>query len=231
MTRRLLVIVLGLSANLFADKITNATQDQTTHTDRLDFAPGGTIHIEGSTGSLIVDGWDEPAVEVTVVKAMPYYYDKKKGEQRLERVKISAERKSPAELAISTVLPPKGFPLFTSPTGKVIIDYQVHVPRDSHVVIHHGSGYVMVSNVSGEIEATSGSGDIMVLLPDPGPYNIDAKSKFGTVLSDFSGDDHVQHLVGERFAAANAAPAKRVYLRVGRGGVTIKELQLSAAKK
>jgi hypothetical protein len=83
----------------------------------------------------------------------------------------------------------------------------------------------MVSNVSGEIEATSGRGDIMVLLPDPGPYNIDAKSKFGTVLSDFTGDDHVQHLVGERFAAANLAPAKRIYLRVGWGGVTIKELQ------
>jgi hypothetical protein len=199
--------------------------------DRLDFAPGGTIHIEGSTGSLIIDGWDQPAVEVTVVKAMPYYYDKAKGAQRLDRVKISAERKSPTELAISTMLPPKGFPLFTSPTGKVNIDYQVHVPRDSHVVIHHGSGYVMVSNVSGEIEATSGSGDIMVLLPDPGPYNIDAKSKFGTVLSDFTGDDHVQHLVGERFAAPNSAPAKRIYLRVGRGGVTIKELQLPTAAK
>jgi hypothetical protein len=45
------------------------------------------------------------------------------------------------------------------------------------------------------------------------------------VLSDFTGDDHVQHLVGERFAAANTTPAKRIYLRVGWGGVTIKELQ------
>jgi hypothetical protein len=231
MTYRLLAVVLGLSASLFADKITNANQEQTTHTDRVDFAPGGTIHFEESTGSLIVDGWDEPAVEVTVLKAMPYYYDKAKGAQRLERVKISADRKSPTDLAISTMLPPRGFPLFTSPTGKVIIDYQVHVPRDSHIVIHHGNGYVMVSNVSGEIEATSGRGDIMVLLPDPGPYNIDAKSKFGTVLSDFDGADHTQHLVGERFAATNPAPAKRIYLRVGWGGVTIKEIQLSAAAK
>jgi len=228
MTRRLVLAVLTLSARMLADKVTTATQEQTSHTDRLDFAPGGTIRFEASYGSLIVDGWDQPQIEVTVTKSMPYYYEKGRGAKNLERVKVSADRKSPMEATISTVLPPHhNFP-FSNPTGSVKMDYQVHVPRDSHLVIHHGSGYVMISNVNGEIEATASRGDIMLLLPEPGPYNIDAKTSFGNVLSDFTGDDHSNHLVGERFAESNTGAAKRIYLRMGFGGITIKELQRTA---
>ncbi len=226
MKRRLLLTMLGLSATLFADKVTTATQQQTSHSDRLDFAPGGTIRFEGSYGSLIVDGWDQPQIEVTVTKSMPYYYEKDRGAKNLERVKVSAVRKSPTEATISTVLPSHNNP-FSSSTGSVRMDYQVHVPRDSHLVIHHGSGYVMISNVSGEIEAKASRGDIMVLESGPGPYNIDAKSTFGNVLSDFTGDDHSQHLVGERFTEANAG--QRIYLRMGFGGITIKNLQAKPA--
>lgn len=228
MTRRLLLTMLGLSTALFADKVTTATQEETSHTDHLDFAPGGTIRFEGSYGSLIVDGWDQPQIEVTVTKSMPYYYEKGRGSKHLEAVRVSADRKSPTETAISTVLPPHHhFPLFSNPTGSVKMDYQVHVPRDSHLVIHHGSGYVMISNVDGEIEATASRGDIMVLESGPGPYDIDAKSGFGNVLSDFTGDDHLQHLVGERFTEANTG--KKIYLRLGFGSITIKDLQATPA--
>ena len=71
-----------------------------------------------------------------------------------------------------------------------MIDYQIHVPRDSKLVIHSVSNYILVSHVSGEIEATCSRGDIVVMLPDAGPYSIDAKSKFGNVLSDFEGRSH-----------------------------------------
>ena len=92
------------------------------------------------------------------------------------------------------------------------------------MVIHHIGGYVLVNHVSGEIEATCRRGDIVLMLPDAGPYSVDAKTKFGTILSDFEGDAHGQHLVGERFASANQASARRIYLRMGLGGITIKGL-------
>ena len=91
-------------------------------------------------------------------------------------------------------------------------------------MIHHGAGYLMVSRISGDIEASSRSGDIVLMLPDPGPYSIDAKSKFGSVSSDFAGTTHRKRLVGEQFASANPPPSHRIYLRMGLGGITIKEV-------
>jgi hypothetical protein len=128
-------------------------------------------------------------------------------------------------LAITTALPPSSFfgRLFGRACG-VTIEQHVNAPRDSGLVIHHGAGYVMVSGIRGEIEATSRSGDIVLMLPDPGPYSIDAKSKFGSIASDFAGNTARKHLVGEQFAGANAPSSHRIYLRMGLGDISIKEI-------
>jgi hypothetical protein len=76
----------------------------------------------------------------------------------------------------------------------------------------------------GEIEATSRSGDIVVMLPDPGPYSIDAKSKFGSIASDFAGKTRRKHLVGEQSASVNPSSSHRIYLRMGLGDISIKEV-------
>lgn len=230
MIRKLTVVLIaaamfGTTSFIFAAEINKRVEQ--TNTERVNFAPGGTIHFKDSNGALIVEGWDQPVVEITVSKSLPYGYETKQkdGAARLERLQVKTEHPSPTELIISTILPPHHhFPLFSSATGKVTLDYQIQVPRNSKLTIQHGDGYVMVSNVDGEIEATCGRGDIMLLLPDPGPYAIDAKSKLGNIASDFAGDAHVQHLVGERFASEHPAQAHRIYLRMGIGGITIKEL-------
>lgn len=196
-----------------------------TATDHTDFAPGGTIRVEGSFGHVMVDGWDKPEVELTTVKSMPYGYDKARATQQLGRVQVKLERRSATELSISTATPSRRhFPFFSSAAGPVTIDYELHIPRESRVIVHHEGGYVMASQVNGEIEATNPRGDIVLMLPDPGPYSIDAKSKFGAVQSDFEGQSHLVHLIGDRFANSAVSPSRRVYVRVGVGGVTIKEL-------
>ena len=63
----------------------------------------------------------------------------------------------------------------------------VHVPRDSRVVIHQDNGYVWVSDVTGDIEVDSHTGDMIVMLPDPGPYSIDARTRMGSISSDLTG--------------------------------------------
>ena len=91
-------------------------------------------------------------------------------------------------------------------------------------MIQHGAGYVMVSRISGDIEVNSSSGDIVLMLPDPSPYAIDAKSKFGSVSSDFAGSAHREKLIGEQFASANQPQARRIHLRIGFGGIAILEV-------
>jgi hypothetical protein len=203
---------------------------QKTTTERVNFAPGGTIRIEGSYGDLNVDGWDRPEVEVTVIKTLPYGHKAKQPDQGasdLDRVRIVIEHKSPPELTISTALPARHLP-WTPPftrhtTSGVMPQYEIHVPRDSRLDIHHGTGYVSVNGVAGDIDASVGRGDILLWLP-PGSYALDARTKFGIVSSDLEGAAHNRHLIGESFTAVNPPPSHRLHLRMGFGGITLKEI-------
>ena len=105
----------------------------------------------------------------------------------------------------------------------ITVEYTVHVPRDSHLVVHHDNGYVWVSDVTGDIEVNSHTGDMIVMLPDPGPYSIDARTRLGSVLSDFTGNSFHQIIVGSHFAYPSQAPSRRITLRMGRGSITIKK--------
>jgi len=64
------------------------------------------------------------------------------------------------------------------------------------------------------------AGDIVVLLPQDGKYSIDASSSFGTLSSDFEGNFH-RGIWSSSFERHDAAPARRIFLREGLGGIEI----------
>ena len=186
---------------------------QVTNTQNIEFAPGGTIHINGSYGVLRVEGWDRPEVAVTVTKSLPYGYERKhpaKAKQRLEGLRIVAERTSSTELVISTTKSSLG------------IEYEIQVPRNSNLAIDYRTGFVSVSGVTGDIDATCRRGDLVLWLPQKASYSIDARSKVGTVSSDFPGAFAVRYLIGQRYSHADPSPSRRIYLRARFGGITIK---------
>ncbi len=194
-------------------------------TESVSFAPGGTIRFDNSFGDLYVEGWDQPRVEMTLIKSFDDYVPPKNAAELLERVKFTTEHPSASELAIGTTIPARSF--FRHPfggRGPVNVRYELRVPRDSHLVIHHGGGNILIGNVTAGIEATNREGDIVLMLPTPGPYAIDAKSKMGTVISDFAGKAHVRYFIGERFAGEDANATRKIFLHVGFGGITIKEV-------
>ena len=201
-----------------------------TTTEHVDFAPGGTIRINGSYGDLNVEGWDRPEVEMTVVKTLPYAGKPKPPEQSaatLDQFRIVTEHKTPPELTISTELPsrhPAWIPPFTRHTTHgVMAEYEIHVPRNSRLVIQHGTGTVSVNGVAGDIDARVGRGDILLWL-SPASYALDARTNFGIVSSDLDGAAHNKYLIGESFTQANPPPAHRLYLRMGFGGITLKKI-------
>ena len=208
-------LVFGLQ--LFAQDASKQPAPVTT-TDQTDFAPGGLIRLTIPSSNLFVEGWDRPELEITTIKSSRHA-------RCLDEVRVDTDRPSATEFAISTTLPSRSF--FARLFGfgcAATVEQHVHAPRDSRLVIQHGAGYVMVSGIRGEIEATSRSGDIVLMLPGPGPYSIDAKSKFGSVSSDFAGTAHRKKVIGEQFASANPPSSRRIYLRIGFGGITIKEV-------
>jgi hypothetical protein len=185
-------------------------------TERVNFPPGGTIRINGSYGHLVLEAWDRPEVEITVTKSGT----------GSDGVRVATKRDSDAELSITTELASRHgnwFPFLPqTTTGKVTTEYEIHVPRDSHLAIHNVVGYVFVNGVRGDIDASVSRGDILLMLRDSGTYSIDAKTKFGAVSSDFEGSVLSRYLVGQKFARTLTPPSQHLYLRMGFGGITIK---------
>jgi hypothetical protein len=213
---------------------------ETTSTERVNFTPGGTIHLQNSYGYLSVEGWDEPEVEITVTKSTDKFYEPRqenRAKRNFDDIQVATKRNSDHDVAISTTLPARNS-LFTSvlPSGRIVVTWplqknkrgittecRIRVPRTSRLVIQHDKGYVWVSDVTGDIEVRSHTGDMIVLLPDPGPYSIDARTRMGSVTSDFAGRTKSQFLIGTRFGLASEdEPVKQVHLRMGRGSITIK---------
>jgi hypothetical protein len=209
-----------LSADSSSTKLIHVTSTQ-----QVPFSAGGTIHVDHSYGELSIEGWDRPEVELTVTKSPDGLYgakDQAEATKLMEKVQVTAERRSDSELEIATSVTqfsrwrhPFG------PLGGVMLEYRIRVPRNSKLVIHHDNGEVLVSSIDADIEATGHAGDIVVLLPETGKYSIDAKSKFGTLSCDFEGD-YRHKMGGTQYTQTAPAPAHRIYLRMGRGGISIK---------
>jgi hypothetical protein len=241
MTRELAIVFfavcsLGLAPLLCGDEAASQP-GEVSHTETVSFAPGGTIRLDKSFGDLYVEGWDRPEVEMKLIKVLSRveldlikspedsYKPPEDTAKRLEGVRSTTEHPSAKELTIATVNPSGSF--FRHPfggKGPVTVRYELRVPRDSSLIIHHGGGNILVGDVTGGVEARNHNGDIVLMLPGPGPYSIDARSKMGSVSCDFAGKAHVRHFVGESFAGASGNSPRRIFLRVGFGGITIKDV-------
>jgi hypothetical protein len=233
MTHRLAAAFLGLGVFLVLPVLAEEGFPQSvevTNTERVNFSPGGTIRLNGSYGYLSVDGWDEPQVEVTVIKSTGRFYEpgqQEEAKRRLELIHVATERRSETELSITTTRPARhGIrvpPIPRTTKAGVTVELRIHVPRNSKLVIHHDTGYVWVSDVTGEIEASSHTGDMIVMLPTPGQYSIDAKTRLGSITSDYTGSGIHEFAIGERFAHSGEGSSRRIYLRMGRGSITVKQ--------
>lgn len=215
MLPKLSVIAICAALPLFAVK----QRVELVTTDHADFAAGGLIHIEGSTGELNIAGWDEPTVEVIATRyTFAEERNKAAATGKLKRIEVVKMVAANGELTIAT---------HRHETG-IHVDYQIMAPRNSRLVIHHHIGDVVVTDVGGDVDATNGAGDVLVQLRDPDHYTIDAKTRFGAIYSDFDTPHH-HGVIGEKLAEDAKAPMHHVNVRVGAGGISIQKLEGPAA--
>jgi hypothetical protein len=206
-----------MTLSLFAQELIKQPAQLTT-TEHVNFVSGGIIRINDSYGDLKVDGWDQPEVQVTVIKSMPYDYKFKQPDEaakHLDRIRVITQRSSGTELTISTAVKKR---------GGVMLEYHIQVPRNSQLVIHQSVGDVLIRDVTGDIQATCRLGDITLWLSNTRTYSIDARSRAGTIFSDFSGVIHSHYLFGQTFSSLSPAPSQRLHLRVGFGGIAMKPI-------
>ena len=207
---------------------------QVVTTGKVDFAAGGTIRFEGSVGELNIEGWDQPQVQVTLTRfdyadATDKYKDREKA--KLERITLKTEKRSGNELVITTTLPHRNY-FMRKVRGATNSDmnYRIMVPRDSHLIVHHGDGDVILYDIGGDIDATARTGSIVVQLDDPAQYAIDARCKVGDVYSEYDGKYRTHLHMGESLLASAPPPAHRVFLRVRIGDIDIVKMAPNPVK-
>ena len=212
MASRIAALVLTIPALAFC-----AQRVEVTTTEKADFAPGGTVRIEHSVGELNIEGWDQPTVQIEAVR-YTFSDHPEQAKALLAKVGIMKELKG-TELTISTA-----HKRYTW----AHVDYRIHVPRNTNLVVRHGIGDVTIYDVSGNIDADARTGDVVVQLPEPAKYQIDARAGFGSIYSDFDGvrHSHLPHLKTNetlKIATEGTGEARQIHLHVSRGGVTIEK--------
>jgi hypothetical protein len=209
-------------------------------TQHFSFPPDGTIRVDRSYGYLTVEGWDEPEVQLTVTKSTDRFEDpewKEKATELFDQIRVLAERRSDKELTISTILPRRNSPLSSIlPSGRTIltppvppnhergvtVECAIRVPRNSRLMVRHDNGYIWVSEVAGDIDVNGHTGDMIVMLPASSLDSIDARTRFGRVDSDLTGEQSHPFLVGAHFRLGQDSARQKIRLRMGRGNITIK---------
>jgi len=207
---------------------------QVEHTERMDFPAGGTLRLSNSLGEVTVEGWDQPAVEITTFKStnMAYRADERdKAAGDLAHLRIETERKGD-QVVITTKFPrrqgiPRPWPAGVA--AHVDVQYQIRVPRNARITVDHNAGEVHVEDVTGDIHATTRQGVLLIHLPEQGQYAIDAKTTVGSLVSDFPGVEKRHRLLGHQVVENPPAASQRLYLRSGYGDILILRRQAPPA--
>ncbi len=191
-------------------------------TESVEFRAGGTIRVEGAIGQLNVVGWDEPRVEIAVTR---YTYSSAQERARatagLEAVQVSKQVAQNGDLTIT---------VSHQHAGDTALDLQLMAPRGAHLVIREDKGDVAVLDVGGNVDATNRCGSIVLQLPQPGDYAIEASAGMGGVTSDFDGESRRRRLVGEIYSHKGGSQARTIHLRTKAGGIAIQKMEARPAR-
>ena len=205
---------------------------QVSKTEHFDFPSGGVLRFKHSVGVLTVEAWDQPGVEITTIKTTKAEFDasgRAKGTQQLERIKVATERHGD-ELVVTTDFPPhRPFRLPYPLSGNTGFDleYRIKAPANARIVADHSLGQVNVDGLVGDIQVSLAQGEILVHLPEDQKYNINAKSSFGSVNSDFSEPEKRNRWpLGHRSVDENSAAPHKLNLKVGFGDIVILKIRV-----
>jgi hypothetical protein len=237
MQRKLASIGLGLAGLTCALLGENMPKPyaQATKTEKMDFPAGGTLRLEHSVGELTIEGWDQAGAEITTTKSTLAVYsqkDKDKQTRDLDRIQVSTKLQG-NELVITTQYPSHlAFPFVTGldRVENFYLDYHIKVPRNAKLIVKHDDGEVHIAEVAGSIDASAHQGLIAVSVTGDTPPSIDAKSKFGTINSDFPGTEKAHELfIGHTFIDGGASAAQSLKLRMAYGDIVIGKAYQAAA--
>lgn len=185
------------------------------------------IQLKDSFGEVFVEGWDQPSIEITIVRSTRKKYDPKdqaEARAKLNRIKVTITKEPDDKLLVTSNFPSRN--LFTRPfraKTNLKLVYKIKAPRNTVLDIDHDMGVVSVSGIAAQTRITNGIGEISLSLPASEEYLIDASSKLGEVKSEFDAKSNRPYLLGAKASNKAGGGAHKLYLRVGIGEIEIKK--------
>ncbi len=231
MIRKLAVFACVFSSVWLAAEDGPKQTAQLTKSQHMDFVSRGTLRVENSIDELVLEGWDRPDVEITTTVSTKFAYGPREREtiaSKLGQVQLVAQRHGD-EMVVTTKFPNNHRVLWAS-LGDLSLRSHISLPRATRVVVRHHGGEVHVIDVSGDMDVRVPRGLISLSLPQSGTYEIDAKSNFGAVISDFPGRAQRRFwLTGHQFLQNTPTDAPKLRLRIGYGDIEILKMNQPAA--
>jgi DUF4097 and DUF4098 domain-containing protein YvlB len=149
MTARISALLAALSLAGCVDASTFASHNVEVRLHRVLPAAGVTqVSIANIAGSITIDGWSRPSVEVS---ALEYGSD----QGALDRTHVAVDR-SGSQISVKTRYDETGG-FFQNGNGAEV-DYTIHVPRSVSVSVSNVSGPTTMSGLGGNIDAEEVSG-------------------------------------------------------------------------
>lgn len=197
-------------------------------TQRVALAPGGTVRIDETWGEVTVEAWDQPAVEVRMIRrsARPQPADKAADMRaRLEGFTARVEARDGNRVEIVGLEPRATARNPLSGKTAVRLTYVIHVPRDAKLDLDNGAGTVRIAGVTGDIAVDSDVGEVTLAVPVDDATAIEAKSGIGDIdvpaALESRGELKRTMLVGQRYRYQPAQTARRITVTLGVGSITI----------
>jgi hypothetical protein len=225
----------GSAGGVMSEEGALVSDDKTVITRSYPLGDSATVSLTNITGSITVEGWDQPQAEVKVIKEGGSAQDRQAVAVRLDSnrdllsLETSPTRSSPVEIHYELKLPSHVRAVeitsadsevkLSKMTGTIAVNVQ-----GSAIELEDMSGALRTKIVKGETKATlsqspsspqelsSISGDIELLLD--GDVNADISAE--TIDGDIKADDSLELKVEKRPMGQSAT------VRVGRGGVAIR---------
>jgi hypothetical protein len=218
---KLTLLGLGLTGLLISQE--EATRKiQISNTETMPFPAGGLLHIRHAAGNMTIEAWARPQLELTTVRSTLDEHpasDRTRITREMERISVKPEQQGD-EIGVTTVFPRSFWSKLWG--SKFAIAYHIKIPASGRLTVDEGSGQVFIDRVRGDIHVTAFEGLLQLSLPDKTPYAIDARSKLGSVVSDFPGQEHkAGWFFGQAFADQPSANAQKLFLRIRYGDIII----------
>jgi len=178
----------------------------------------GTFTLDVRTGDIQITGWDDPHVQIEAEKVVEAG-SRRKAASQYKRVQILLEGRD-KRVHLRTLYPPRRPWRPFRGESKLSVNFRIHMPYDSNLILKCVDGDVRVRGIIGQESLMVNYGDVEIDIPSIDRLqSLRAKTWLGNVQSDLHGEDSAGFSRKVEFWNPNGT--QDILVKVHMGGIYI----------